>query len=163
MEQNLEPIVEQESVEQESSMTEPSMEQSEVPEVTEVDAPVEVSESGVVAGEAPVVFSDQEHQCANCGATGEPTKANIQGIELCPSCWEKRFHIGRVGIAERLLSIYRGEFDKAKFSENYLLAASRAWRTYRDTFVIPEAELLVIEKEATEMGILIPEPEEEQE
>lgn len=163
MEQNLEPIVEQESVEQESSMTEPSMEQNETPEVTEPDTPVQVSESGVVASEVPVVFSDQEYQCANCGATGEPTKANIQGIELCPSCWEKRFHIGRAGIAERLLGIYRGEFDKAKFSENYLLAASRAWRALRDTFVIPEAELLAIEKEATEMGILLPEPEEEQE
>lgn len=100
--------------------------------------------------------------CDICGVVGESTRVNLQGINYCPSCWEKHFRRELVGRADMLLSIYNGEIDKNTVSENYLVWASKTWNSLRETFIIPEEELVVIEREAAERGILLPVPEDEQ-
>lgn len=144
MEQNLDQINEQET-----EVTEPEAELvEEIPEPEPAEDAVSPTES--------------EHLCDICGVAGESTRVNLQGINYCPSCWEKHFRGERIGKADMLLGIYNGEIDKNTVSENYLVWASKTWNSLRETFVIPEEELVVIEREAAERGILLPVPEDEQ-
>lgn len=138
MEQNLDQINEQET-----EATEPEVEL-----VEEIPEPEPVEE---------LVMS----LCDICGVVGESTRVNLQGINYCLSCWEKHFRRELIGRADMLLSIYNGEIDKNTVSENYLVWASKTWNSLRETFIIPEEELVVIEREAAERGILLPVSEDD--